>query len=279
MREVIGNCILQEWWLGFGETPDFQLTLLDMDACDASRRGVFPAPGSYRLLDGQGVEMRYTGVLEADFERETWEVLEQRTVVIVDVYSDLLGPYDDRYLYGERKLNTMGYALSATDDRAYHRREREQSHRPDSGEPAQDLQFSVDLSFEEPLAAVTALTPCRMTATLDVLHDPGDGTEPVHAVETFDLPCSIGPDPDHPWIRIWADGFDDNSWSEAWAEHFTEKGIFDAYPATVVNTMFEEFRPILHFAPEDPTRLFHDLSWAWYHEVLEPPPDELPPDL
>jgi hypothetical protein len=130
----------------------------------------------------------------------------------------------------------------------------------------------VDVTFEQPLRP-TAGSPCQMSVDLRA------SAEGVRGEEQFEFGCVVE-EVDGRTV-VYAEGMWDSTVSSAWMDLFTERGIWDRYPARLSNLMYDAFRPVFFVDPERPDRLWHEIPRAWYRFTTQSPPrstDELTRD-
>jgi hypothetical protein len=261
MQLEIGNCISAEEWLGFTGAHGFVHTMVDRDFCGP--HSVDAEQGTYTAHPGQVLEVAWG--TDADGTRRRF------TANVIDPYLGGADPLPDGYVTGPRALNTMAYVRAGA-SLSWHR---EQSRRWASQGGVYDEQISIDLAFDTPLGAPAGPTACNMTAHL-VVGVSVTGAAPGSADETFVLPCTYGPAAGSPWIRVVADGFDMSTVNSSWSDYLTSHGIWNKYPSYVSNAFYDSFRPEVFYAPSDDGVLFHDVTMAWYREMLSPPPESVP---
>ncbi len=238
MREEIGDCIWSEDWLSFDPPDGFVSTLVERDACDLASHGVFPSEGTLEIGDGQLVAWDST-------TRDGRRQMRRFTAAIV----------------GD-SLNTTAFTRSV--DGGYHAQNRRLVE-DSSGFYDQDVR--IDLSFDAPLQPGAGTRDCEMTVTIEVTADAGTDALPQTGTETFVLNGTCGPEEDvensTEWIRL--------QFGEWW-DLLEERGVWDKYPASVSNAMYDSFRPVLFFEPQKPEILFQNMYYSWYHKMDKPPP-------
>jgi hypothetical protein len=261
MQMQIGNCINAEVWLGFGQAPAFTRTIVDRSFCGP--HGVKSEPGTYAIQAG-ALGLHYT--TDSGVEKRTYgyALVDPSPVFPAE-------PLPFGYAYGTRALNLMAYTLH-DGPVAFHRSEWR-------GTPAQPDAFiqlaDIDVVFDAPITVAPAPAPCTMTVTMSVSVS-GGGVQGGKGAETWKFPCKVRPPEKSAFASVTADGFENSQNDGSWGAFLTNQGIFKKYPSQVAGFMDEVFRPVLAFAPSDPAHLFHDVQFAWYYEMKNPPPAMVP---
>jgi len=259
MQQAIGNCINAETWLSFDASGSFTHTIVDRNFC--SEHSVSAHPGA-ASIDDQTIEITWSPEGGSELRRFTY--------ARVDPYlpDPSFPPFED-YVPGTAGLNRMAYARVG-DAPTWHREDRLISKTEIGG--LYDVAITIDVSLDAPLITPPeGPTACAMTASILVATSL-DGEPPATLAETFELPCTYEPHETRSWIRILANGFEESMWDNSWSEYLSEKGIWQKYPALVTNPFYEAFRPVFFYEPGKEARLFHDVSFAWYAEMKNPPP-------
>lgn len=260
MQMAIGNCINSEDWLSFSNQPDFTHTLVDRNYCGP--HGVFAHPGSFAFLPGQVIEMKWKSATDKEGE------VRQYTVHPFEPYPYIPPqPMPDGYQAGNRALNTMAYVRTG-DDFTYRRTD----SRNWTSNPGDYLQtILIEVSFGAPFEPVSEPTPCSMKVRM-VGSVSGSQTMPQQGEEFFSFGCMYGPVPDSPWIRVLADGFEENVWGGQWMDLLSKMGIWDKYSAPLSSMFYEKFYPSFYIAPDNSNVLIDNRSTAWYQQMLDGPP-------
>ncbi len=261
MQQQIGDCINGEIWLGFAAAPAFTHTLVDRNFCGP--HGVKAQPGSYLPEPGE-IGFKWTG--DAGLEKQT-----HGYAVVEPVPSVPADPLPPGYAYGPRAVNLMAYTLH-DGPVAYHRLE----WRGTSTKMADYIQTAtIDLVFDAPIAAPAAPKPCTMTVTMQVSVS-GAMQPDAKGSETWKLPCKVRPPDKTSFATITADGFENSQYDGSWGAFLDKQGVAKKYAPDVAGLFDDEFRPVLAFVPSEPAHLFHDVYFAWYYEMKNPPPAQVP---
>jgi hypothetical protein len=260
MQEEIGNCIMIEEWFAFEPPHSLVHTLVDRNSCGP--HGVYASPGTYSAADGV-VDLSWSSSQGAEARRFTAVVLDPWPLPVSPPYPD--------YKMGTRALGRMAY-LRAGSSLTWHRSDERESVPTATPGTYTKRSITIDVTLDKPLAAVSESMECQMNVTMSVRVDMGAAGGPYSGDETFELPCTYGPQTGRPWLRVVAKGFDKTEADRMWMDLLTQKGVWTKYAASVSNSFYDEFKPILYFDAADTSTLFPDVYYAWSNQMLTPPP-------
>jgi hypothetical protein len=258
VQQSIGNCINGEEWYTFSPPAGFVHTVVDRNFCGPHSVRVDPGSAS---AAAQIVSLAWTSPTSN----------EQRSfsAAVLDPYPSPPPPPDPSYVAGARALNTMAYRRAG----APLVWRRETTSKSDWSTPApgsSSTSLKIDVTLDAAPAPSTSPVACAMTLAFEASASPASGPLLSSGTESWSLPCHYANK--GPWILVTADGFEQSDVDSSWTDFLTAKGIDAKYAPAVVSLFDEGFRPILYLAPSQPDEMFHDIGFAWFYEMKNPPP-------
>jgi hypothetical protein len=264
VQQSIGNCIDAEEWYAFGSPAGFVHTIVDRNACGP--HSVHADPGTTSTSATHVVSLAWPSPMGS--EARTF------TAVVLDPFPSPPAAPDPSYVPGPRALSTMAYHRAGA-PLTWHRESTSQS--TTSSPPASfGTTLALDVTLDVEPAPSKSPLACTMTLAFAASASPATGPLPSSATESWSLPCHFASDATTPWIRVTADGFEQSDVDSTWTDFMTKQGVDAKYAPAVVNMLDESFRPILYVDPAGPDDLFHGVTFAWFHEMKNPPPATVP---
>lgn len=271
MRRDLGNCVDLETWLSFLLPDGFVHTEVDRNACGAHQ--VRKTAGELKILPHQ--LLQYTWHAKQPGTQQQWQQRKVTAALVEDLPGANQITAEPTYKPGKRALTVLAF-VRAQGGQPFKRLD-SWERVTDGPKPTHTVQIAaVQVQVTPPPEAAKPGDACSMVAQLSVSWDPGPTEPGSQATEQFTLPCHYAKDAATGWLRVAADGFEQNGGNDAWSKLFETKGIWKKYSSFVGQQLFDAFRPVLQLPPGQPNLLLSLASHGWYREFLNDPPISVP---